>query len=98
MHLPDPHVARPPERRRRARPSCHHAAMIRLGEQGPDIPCIVTNMDFAGARLTLSAQRPLPTDVRLVLIRSAVAFDATIRWRRGLACGLTFLARHDLVA
>lgn len=72
--------------------------MIRLGEHGPDIPCIITNMDSAGARLTLSAQRPLPTDVRLVLPGSAVAFDATIRWRRGLACGLTFLARHDLAA
>lgn len=89
----------PPERRRgRKRLSCRHDAILDLGEHLPGLPCVVTDLDSNGARLTLAAPRPLPTDVRLLLPTSRVAFQATIRWRRGQVCGVTFLDRRDLDA
>ena len=60
------------------------------------IDCVIADFSKMGARLKFDA--PPPQDRRLIMVvwSSGVAFDATVRWRRGQEIGLQFASSRDL--
>jgi len=60
------------------------------------IDCTIADFSKMGARLKFDA--PPPQDERLIMVvwSSGVAFDAQVRWRRGLEIGVQFQSNRDL--
>jgi hypothetical protein len=58
--------------------------------------CVIADFSKKGARLKFDA--PPPEDGRLIVVvwSSGVAFDAQVRWRRGLEIGVQFQSNRDL--
>lgn len=84
------------EFRRQGRQRTLLSAKIILGDATISHDCSVRNLSATGARVRLAAALELPRSLRLLLIRSAVVFDATIAWRFASEVGLKFTAEHDL--
>jgi hypothetical protein len=93
-----PHdIGLPVERRRRRRSLSGLAGLLVYGPPDASLDCDIIDLDTTGARIRLSlAPRFMPTDFRLLLPGSAIAYDATLAWRRGTTVGLAFGRRHDL--
>ncbi len=86
----------PMERRRRRRQFSGLAGLLVYGPCDAALDCDIVDLDAAGARIRLPLPpRIMPTDVRLLLPGSAIAY-ATVAWRRGATIGLAFDCRHDL--
>jgi hypothetical protein len=62
---------------------------------GP-VDCVVADFSKLGARVRFETEPPAGTRLTLVVWSSGVAFDATVRWRRGAEIGLLFAASRDL--
>ncbi len=94
-----PHdIGLPAERRRRRRRGCGLAGLLVHGPRDAALDCGIVDLDATGARIRLvAAPTIMPTEVRLLLPGSAVVYEATLAWRRGATCGLTFDRRHDLM-
>jgi len=62
---------------------------------GP-IDCVVADFSKMGARLRFEAAPPAGERMTMVVWSSGVAFDATVRWRRGPEIGVQFGSSRDL--
>jgi hypothetical protein len=86
------------ERRERKRSGSGLPGLLVHGPRDAALDCDIIDLDAKGARVRLRpAPAVLPTDFRLLLPGSAVAYEARLAWRRGATCGLAFDRRHDLM-
>jgi hypothetical protein len=60
------------------------------------IDCVITDFTKLGARLRFKGPPPGADKMIMVVWSSGVAFEATVRWRRGLDIGVQFAASRDL--
>jgi hypothetical protein len=60
------------------------------------IDCIAADFHRQGARLKFAAPPPEGERMIFVVWSSGVAFEATVRWRRGLEIGVQFASSRDL--
>jgi len=60
------------------------------------IDCVVADFSKVGARLKFSDPPPADGQLIMVVWSSGVAFDAQVRWRRGLEIGVQFRSSRDL--
>src|ERR1700678_1512260 len=58
--------------------------------------CVIADFSRMGARLKFDAPPPQDGRVTMVVWSSGVAFDAQVRWRRGLELGVQFHSSRDL--
>jgi hypothetical protein len=58
--------------------------------------CVVADFSKLGARLRFVGEPPAAARLTMVVWSSGVAFDATVRWRRGGEVGLQFASSRDL--
>ena len=58
--------------------------------------CIVRDMSDKGARLELPNGLPIPDEVQLLELKSGIAFDARVIWRRYPQIGIKFTNQHLL--
>ncbi|MGH6955062.1 MAG: PilZ domain-containing protein [Caulobacteraceae bacterium] len=58
--------------------------------------CIVADFSKRGARLRFADAPPPGERMTMVVWSSGVAFEATVRWRRGLEIGVEFASSRDL--
>jgi hypothetical protein len=100
----DPSAARramtddfPIERRAEPREPTNIRARICYGENyGAWADCVIKNLSKSGAMLQVAAIYPIPDTFTLIHIPGAVAFTASIKWRRGDLCGVHMTSRTDL--
>jgi hypothetical protein len=62
---------------------------------GP-VDCVIADFSKLGARLRFEAPPPEGERMIMVVWSSGVAFDATVRWRRGQEVGVQFASSRDL--
>jgi hypothetical protein len=60
------------------------------------IDCVIADFSKMGARLKFDGPPPEDARVTMVVWSSGVAFDAQVRWRRGLELGVQFYSNRDL--
>lgn len=60
------------------------------------IDCGIRNLSENGAQVRVPPHQPLPAAVTLLHIAEALAFDASVTWRRGDLVGLRFSGSHNL--
>jgi hypothetical protein len=60
------------------------------------LDCVIADFSRMGARLKFDAPPPQEGRVTMVVWSSGVAFDAQVRWRRGLEIGVQFQSNRDL--
>jgi hypothetical protein len=58
--------------------------------------CVIADFTKLGARLRFDALLPGGDHLTLVVWSSGVAFEAQVRWRRGLGIGVQFASSRDL--
>ena len=61
-----------------------------------EIDCVIADFSKLGARVRFAAPPPEGERMTMVVWSSGVAFDATVRWRRGQEIGLQFASSRDL--
>jgi hypothetical protein len=60
------------------------------------VDCVIADFNKLGARLRFEAPPPEGERMIMVVWSSGVAFDATVRWRRGQEIGVQFASSRDL--
>lgn len=60
------------------------------------IDCVIADFSKMGARLKFEGAPPQESRMTMVVWSSGVAFDAQVRWRRGLELGVQFFSNRDL--
>jgi hypothetical protein len=60
------------------------------------LDCVIADFSRMGARLKFDAAPPQDARMTMVVWSSGVAFDAQVRWRRGLEIGVQFHSSRDL--
>jgi len=60
------------------------------------LDCVVADFSKLGARVRFEGEPPAGARLTMVVWSSGVAFDATVRWRRGAEIGLQFASSRDL--
>ena len=58
--------------------------------------CVIADFSKMGARLKFDTAPPEENRMTMVVWSSGVAFDAQVRWRRGLELGVQFFSSRDL--
>jgi hypothetical protein len=58
--------------------------------------CVIADFSKMGARLKFEGSAPEESRMTMVVWSSGVAFDAAVRWRRGLEIGVQFFSSRDL--
>jgi hypothetical protein len=58
--------------------------------------CVIADFSKMGARLKFDGSPPEENRMTMVVWSSGVAFDAQVRWRRGLEIGVQFFSSRDL--
>lgn len=58
--------------------------------------CVIADFSKMGARLKFDGPPPEEARMTMVVWSSGVAFDAQVRWRRGLELGVQFFSSRDL--
>src|ERR1035438_1512705 len=67
------------------------------GKVFPDaVDCVIADFSKLGARVRFEGEPPAGARLTMVVWSSGVAFDATVRWRRGAEIGLQFASSRDL--
>ena len=69
---------------------------IVYGEAELCFDCAIRDLSEAGARIRLSAPMPLPGELFLIDLKTGLAYEARLAWRRSPEYGLQFLHVHDL--
>jgi hypothetical protein len=81
----------------RDRRSAERIATTLRGKAFPGgIDCVITDFTKLGARLRFDGQAPAADKMIMVVWSSGVAFEATVRWRRGVDIGVQFASSRDL--
>ena len=60
------------------------------------LDCVIADFSKHGARLKFDGVPPEESRMTMVVWSSGVAFDAQVRWRRGLEIGVQFFSNRDL--
>jgi len=60
------------------------------------LDCVIADFSKMGARLKFEGAPPDVNRMTMVVWSSGVAFDAQVRWRRGLELGVQFFSSRDL--
>ncbi|HVN01701.1 MAG TPA: PilZ domain-containing protein [Caulobacteraceae bacterium] len=60
------------------------------------LDCVITDFSKKGARLRFDEPPPKGGSMIVVVWSSGFAFDAHVRWRRGLEVGVQFASSRDL--
>ena len=60
------------------------------------VDCIVRDLSDLGARLQIPKDLPVPDQVQLLELKSGIAFDARVVWRRYPMIGIHFSDQHLL--
>ncbi len=66
------------------------------GEGAITLDCMIRDLSDGGARIKLSDEQPLPNALFLIELRSGVAYEAAVAWKRYPELGLRFVSRHEL--
>jgi two-component system cell cycle response regulator len=79
-----------------ARPRVLLSGKIIFAEGGQCMDCAIRDLSKTGARVRLNSNLPLPGELYLVELRSGIAFECRVAWRRLPEVGLQFLANYNL--
>src|ERR1700761_8470292 len=60
------------------------------------VDCVIADFSKMGARLKFDGPPPDEARMTMGVWSSGVAFDAQVRWRRGLEIGVQFYSNRDL--
>ncbi len=72
------------------------AGRLVYGDASLTIDCAIRDLSDTGARVRLSGPVALPSRLYLIEVRTGMAFDAEVAWRRVPEFGLRFSEAHDL--
>ncbi len=84
-----------PEERREPRQRAYLGGKLVYGDYF-SLDCVVRDINTGGARVQLPEGQAVPDKVFLVDLKSAIAYDAHVAWRRYPMIGLTFDHQHGL--
>ena len=93
--LDDP-KADPLEQRAGERRRVLLAGKLVYGDTDMTLDCGIRNLSKRGARVRLAGPAALPNEVHLIELRSGVAFDCIVTWRRMPEFGLKFIKSYEL--
>jgi hypothetical protein len=85
-----------PNARRGPRSRTYLGAKLVYGDGAFSLDCLMRDFSDAGARIKVPEGLPIPDQVFLVELRTGVAYEAEVVWRRLPEIGLKFLHQHDL--
>ncbi len=86
----------PPEHRGTGRRRVLLSGKIVYGEAELCVDCAIRDLSPSGARVRLNAPMLLPGRLFLIDLKSGLAFESRIAWRRTPDLGLQFLKAYEL--
>jgi hypothetical protein len=84
------------ELRRSARQRTFLGAKLVYGEEAYTVDCVVRDVSETGARVKLPAGQAVPDHLYLLEVRSGVAYESRVAWKRHPEIGLQFLRQYEL--
>jgi hypothetical protein len=84
------------EHRREARHRAFLGAKLVYGDGAFTLDCVVRDISVDGARVKLPQGQAVPDRLFLVEIRSGIAYEAQVAWKRHPEIGLTFIHQFGL--
>ena len=91
----DPSTDKTADDRKEPRPRTYLGGKLVYGNYF-SMDCVVRDITDGGARVQVNGDQPVPDDIFLLDLRSGVAYEAHIVWRRYPMIGLTFQHRYGL--
>jgi len=88
--------AEPGEHRHGARRRAFLGAKLVFGNGAFTVDCVVRDISEDGARVKLPEGQPVPDILYLVEMRSGMAYEARVAWKRHPEIGLAFIHAHAL--
>ena len=67
-----------------------------FGESDHTVDCLIRDLSRVGAKVRLAGVLAMPPEVWLIELKSGVAFEARVAWRRLPDIGLQFISTHNL--
>ncbi len=86
----------PADHRRALRQRSFLGAKLVYGDGAFTVDCLVRDVSLTGARVKLPEGQAVPDQVYLVEIRSGIAYEARVAWKRHPEIGLEFVHQHGL--
>lgn len=83
------------DKRREPRPRAYLGGKLVYGDYF-SLDCIVRDINGGGARVQIAAGQAVPDRLYLLELKSGVAYDAEVAWRRYPLIGLRFERAHNL--
>ena len=84
------------DHRRAARQRSFLGAKLVYGEGVFTVDCVVRDVSPTGARIKVPEGQAVPDQVYLVEMRSGIAYEARVVWKRHPEIGLQFVHQHGL--
>ena len=84
---PPPPAERRPTRRRRTL----LAARVSYNDGATVFDCMIRDLSLSGARISLSRDVPLPTQIYLINIKDQLAYQSIVVWNKKGQAGVHFL-------
>ena len=88
--------AEPGEHRHEARRRAFLGAKLVFGAGAFTVDCVVRDISEDGARVRLPEGQPVPDILYLVEMRSGMAYEARVAWKRHPEIGLAFIHAYGL--
>jgi hypothetical protein len=86
----------PSDHRRSPRQRSFLGGKLVYGDGAFTIDCVVRDVSTSGARIKLPEGQAVPDLVYLVEMRSGIAYEARVAWKRHPEIGLEFVHQHGL--
>ncbi len=83
------------EDRKAPRPRTYVGGKLVYGDYF-SVDCVVRDITDGGARVQISCDQPVPDQLFLVDLRSGIAYEARVAWRRYPQIGLAFEHQYGL--
>ena len=84
------------DQRKTTRQRVFLSGKVVFGETDLTVDCLIRDLSRTGAKVKLAGVLPLPPDVYLLELKSGMAFESRIVWRRLPEIGLQFINAHKL--
>jgi hypothetical protein len=84
------------DHRRAMRQRAFLGAKLVYGDGAFTVDCVVRDVSLTGARIKLPEGQAVPDSVFLVEMRSGIAYEARVAWKRHPEIGLEFIHQHGL--
>jgi hypothetical protein len=78
------------ERRRSPRHGCHLRGRIYFGHGRKSVSCLIQDISYEGARITIFDLIDIPDDIKLCIPKKNRMVRAKVRWRHDNKIGLAF--------